>query len=64
MSQRENGATPAKPAPVDLTEGALDQVVGGAPLIIPAIRQVPEAAQKAGDDKIPDTFSISLNFEK
>ncbi len=64
MSQRENGMTPAKPGPVDLAEGALDQVAGGAPMIIPAIRQVPEAEQKIGDDTIPDTFSISLNFEK
>lgn len=64
MSQRENRAAPATPVPVDLTEEALDHVAGGAPLIIPAIRQVPETRQKAGDDKIPDTFSFSLNFEK
>lgn len=64
MRQHENRATPATPEPVDLAEAALDQVAGGAPMIIPAIRQVPEAEQKLGDDKIPDTFSISLNFEK
>lgn len=62
MSRQNNPL--ASDAAICLTDADLDGVAGGQALLLPAVQKVREAAAPIRDDSIPDTYSLSLNFEK